>query len=450
MSSLQDDQDDQLASLITLIDEKKRTREIILDSVRKVREEFNKILSETEKRLIKESEEIFERKVENAKSLQEKMSLQVGLTGSDAIIDSLKSTLGRLQLHNKEFDNDDNNTAAALCVTSHTVTFETENKNSIEVYLNDKQLTSPNEYKCHTTPYGDHSDKCDIQFTPLQTGLHELKIGDQVVRKISARSFETIPTPCRPICEIVNGHSRYCSIKDNELYVTNRENPEMHVYDLKSGNLVRSLCGNFKKGRSIVLDRECLYVTDAIRGQFVKLSYDSSTLPVWFGKHGDNTGELNWPLGMKMDGQGKLFIASMKNKRIEIFKLFNNDWIHDYSISLKYKPFDIAFDKDGYMHVVFGDDSEKVSGVFIYDTNGEEISYYGINDVHQPGGIAISNNGYRFVTEYTEDGRLVIFDSQGQLLTYSVKLYYPMGVCVDESDGSVYVCSNLGNFVAQF
>ena len=269
-----------------------------------------------------------------------------------------------------------------------------------------------------------------------------------IVKRVSVRPYDR---PYKPLRNIVNPRSRYCSIRGNELFVTCRCNPNMHVYDLETGKMLRTLCGDFKRGRGIVLRKDCLYVADAGRSQFAKVSYDTKIPPVWYSREGEAKGELKWPLGMEMDDQGRLFVANMGNKRIEIFKPSYSpiDWEPDYNITLDYKPYDLAFDSDGNIHIACGEKNEKVDRIFIYTIDGRKIGEYGNGQICGPGGIAIDKYGCRYVTEYSFEGRLVIFNKEGKVVSTSDPLNYPMGVYID-TDGSIYVACNLSHRVVQF
>ena len=176
------------------------------------------------------------------------------------------------------------------------------------------------------------------------------------------------------------------------------------------------MVGEFKKGRGIFATQECLYVADAKRCQFVKIPFDEQKPSKWFSKKGEGNGELNYPVGF------------------------------DRNIPLPYKPYDIAFDSTGNIHIAFGDDIESVDRIYIFTIEGEKVGEYGVGKLKGPGGITLDKNGYRFVTEYSKEGRLVIFDPNGKMVSSSKPLDYPEGVCIDE-DGYIYVASNMSHTI---
>ena len=263
------------------------------------------------------------------------------------------------------------------------------------------------------------------------------------------RSVRThLPNIDIPTYEIVNPQARYCAIKKRCLYATSRQSPYLNFYDIDTGRILGTMGGEFKKGRGIVPTEECLYVADAKRCQFVKIPFDEQKPSKWFSKKGEGNGELNYPVGLEMCKDGKLFVTSMKSSKIVVFNPAPSpiDWQFDRNIPLPYKPYDIAFDSTGNIHVAFGDDVESVDRIYIFTMEGDKVGEYGVGKVKGPGGITLDKDGYRYVTEYSKEGRLVIFDPNGKKVSSSEPLDYPEGVCIDE-DGYIYVASNMSHTI---
>ena len=177
----------------------------------------------------------------------------------------------------------------------------------------------------------------------------------------------------------------------------------------------------------------------------MKIPFDEQKSSKWFSKKGEGNGELNYPVGLEMCKDGKLFVTSMKSSK---FKPAPSpiDWQFDRNIPLPYKPYDIAFDSTGNIHIAFGDDSESVDRIYIFTIEGEKVGEYGVGKLKGPRGITLDKNGYRFVTEYSKEGRLVIFDPNGKMVSSSEPLDYPEGVCIDK-DGYIYVASNMSHTI---
>ena len=470
----------------TLDDDEQKLEDQIQSTIQTLREKISKILKKQEEELIKQGREIFKNK---RKSLDEQLSQfkELKLKRSIYLEERLEDKLAGMEKDikasclglNKHFlatnvgvscDNED----ITACIQRQLCRIQLHNEQQSDTSQDDKviscvagftkQLALPKDiphanwtFETHlegelTTAFElSYQSDGTCTFTPTNSGCYNLKtIVDDctIVKRVAVRPYDR---PYKPLRNVVNPRSRYCSIRGNELFVTCRCNPNMHVYDLETGKMLRTLCGDFKRGRGIVLRKDCLYVTDAGRSQFAKVSYDTKISPVWYSREGEAKGELKWPLGMEMDDQGRLFIANKGNKRIEIFKPSYSpiDWEPDYNITLDYEPYDLAFDSDDNIHIACGEKNEKVDQIFIYTIDGHKIGEYGNGLICGPGGIAIDKYGYRYVTEYSLEGRLVIFNREGQVVSTSDPLNYPMGVCID-TDGSIYVACNLSHRVVQF
>ena len=247
-----------------------------------------------------------------------------------------------------------------------------------------------------------------------------------------------------PVWEFVKANARYCSVRNGKLYVTSRRCLLVSSFDVNTGKPLETLGRDFKKGRGIIATDDSLLVADAVRSEFGVISLDRKYETKWFG-----AGELQYPLGMTLGHDNKLYIASMKTKKIVIFRPDGHDWVYESSIPVEKKPYDLAFDSNDNIHLVCGDVKEKVKGVFVYTKSGEYLMKYGEKDVKCAGGITIDQNGFSYVTEYSQEGRLVVFNRNGHCVSSSQSLDYPMGVCVDE-EGSLFVTSNLRHRVLQF
>ncbi len=247
-----------------------------------------------------------------------------------------------------------------------------------------------------------------------------------------------------PVWEFAKTNARYCTVRNGKLYVTSRRCSLVSSFDVNTGKPLETLGRDFEKGRGIVATDDSLLVADAVHSKFGVISLDRKFETKWFG-----AGELKYPLGMTRGHDNKLYIASMGTKKIVIFRPDGHDWVYESSFLVKKKPYDLAFDSNDNIHIVCGDVNEKVEGVFIYNKSGTYIRTYGEKDVKCAGGITIDQNGFSYVTEYFQEGRLVIFNGNRDCVSSSQSLDYPMGVCVDE-EGSLFVTSNLRHRVLQF
>ena len=289
---------------------------------------------------------------------------------------------------------------------------------------------------------------------PKDPGEYRLELTDvendsrRIFAPVSIREYP--PKLSVPRCEIVKTNPRYCTIKNEKLYVSNRDNPHLLAIDVNTGKPKQALGGDFKKGRGVVATDDFLYVSDAVRCQFAKIDVHGQLPTKWFSSEH----ELNYPQGMKMSQDGKLFIASMKDKRVVVFKPINSkeEWVVERTLALPHNPYDLAFDTCGNMHVAFGgtEEDENIDRIFVYNSvSGVCIREYGNGKITNPHGITIDKNDYSYVTEHSQEGRLVIFDDEGNVSRYSKSLDFPVGVCIHE-DGSIFVACSLPHHILRF
>ena len=245
--------------------------------------------------------------------------------------------------------------------------------------------------------------------------------------------------------------ARYCAIHEKRLIVSAREVSTLTAYNLANYEDNETL-GHFINPRGIKTAGNAIFVADVCdgSGKIVKMTQNPSgeTHTECFAEK-----QLDWPLGLQFDKDGLLYATSMKSKQVKIYEQ-STDGSYELcsAMDLRYKPYDLAFDGDGHLHVAYGDNEEKVKGIFVYDKNNVLLRQYGVDDICCPGGIAIDSNGFVYATEYCQHGRLVVFDPSGKKVFASDKngLDYPMGVCINNEDGRVFVACNMGKGVVIF
>ena len=399
-------------------DEEIKTIESIQENIQGLRDTFSKILSDREKELLKQCHTTYQHRRER---IQRHINDLITKSGDHQSTETPIS----------------NPPSASAIVSSDDVNVGNFEQESVSRLLKFLDLAPPLIVRNDTEKF-----EKSVTLLVAKIQLH----GKETPVNRFVRNYP--PKIDIPFREIVKPHARYCAIKKRHLYATSRQSPYLNYYDMDTGKMLGTMGGEFKKGRGIVPTQECLYVADAERCQFVKIPFDERNPSKWFSKKGEGNGELHYPLGMEMFKDGKLYIASMETRRIVVFKPAPSpiDWQFDHNIHLPHKPYDIAFDSDENIHVAFGDHIELVDRIYIFTMEGDKVGEYGVRKVKGPGGITLDKNGYRYVTEYSKEGRLVIFDPYGKMVSSSDLLDYPMGVCIDE-DGSIYVASNCSHTV---
>ncbi len=443
--------------LSTIDDQQKNTIEDISKLFQSVRSTFAKMCDKCEHTLLLQAEEIYSSKRSQLVNLFTNEGRDQKLqTDSDTLVRMSKFLNGR---------------PAIVDISKDLKAFEASTKRFFDlVQLQSPADTCQKELSCvagftktisenalndngnNTTdiniPVILNTDTNNVTFTaPAQPGEITLNVnhGD-ILCRVSIR-----PYPLKldvPHCELIRANARFCTINNSKLYVTSRMNPFVNVCDISNGARLKPLGGEFKKARGLVVTDDSIFVASAIRSEVAIIPKNSESVKQWFGKESG----LEYPLGMKMSPDGRLFVTSMKNKRIIVFRKMEDKWEKDNELKFKYMPYDLAFDSSNNIHVALGDDNEQVDGVHVYNAAGDFVRIYGEygeKKVYGVGGIAIDKYDHSYVTEYRGDGRLTIFDNNGRHVSSSLPLNYPMGVCIDE-DGSVFVASNLSHRILVF
>ena len=288
---------------------------------------------------------------------------------------------------------------------------------------------------------------CAVSFTtPEKEGIYSLYVlisgesirGSPYRVRVYGANDHLYPT-------ITHAHARYCAVQGNQLIVSAKQSTSLTAYNLSNFNEKEELRDfEFTNPRGIEVTGNVLFVADVYTGlgRVVKMTRESGgTKAECFAE-----GDLKWPLGLQLDKEGTLYATSMESREIKRYKPSSSgSYTYDSSLNLPYKPYDLAFDADGCLHVAFGDRNEEVKGISVYSKEGVLLREYGKEDISRSGGIAIDKNGFTYATEYFQEGRLVVFNPQEKKVFASspTSLDWPMGVCVSE-DGRVFVACNYG------
>lgn len=151
-----------------------------------------------------------------------------------------------------------------------------------------------------------------------------------------------------------------------------------------------------------------VYVTDSIANEVFVFSSRGVFLKKWGGIE-NSFGELESPQGIAVDSNGTVFIADAGNSRIQKFTFdgdFLDCWNGNGGNELTW-PEGIAVDNSGVVWVtdrsVF---DHSIARVIAFSPDGEVITSFGetgLGDGHfkRPGGIAISSEGFLFVSDAT-------------------------------------------------
>ena len=207
---------------------------------------------------------------------------------------------------------------------------------------------------------------------------------------------------------------------------------------LNSGSEIRKIgtkgsgVGEFNSPRGIALVGDILYVADSGNHRVQKWTITGEYLGK-FGSRGSGDGQLSHPKGIAYDGKDHVMIADRGNNRIQVFTL-GGTFVK--TINCDDEVWDVAVDNDDNIHVPLY--SKHI--VQVFSSDGTKLPDYSnmTTKLHHPEGIAIDDNGCRYITTY--DDKLHILSPTGSQLSVIEGFKYPYGVALSRNtDASIYV-----------
>ena len=197
--------------------------------------------------------------------------------------------------------------------------------------------------------------------------------------------------------------------------------------------------GQFNYPSSVAVQGDVLYVADQGNQRVQKLTTSGEFLSK-FGSYVSGDGQLDSPRGICVDAGGRIFVSQNSNNRVSVFKPCGTFAFHITHNTISC-PWGMAFDLAGNLHVV--DNSNNIVSVFTPE--GKYISQYN-SQVKNPSGIAIDEEGYKFIGEYYNSNssynysRLSILGPENNMVRTIQAFRNIFGVAMDK-DGYVYICS---------
>ena len=196
--------------------------------------------------------------------------------------------------------------------------------------------------------------------------------------------------------------------------------------------------GQFDYSSGVAVQGDVLYVADYNNRRVQKLTTSGEFLSK-FGSHGSGDGQLNGPRGIRVDAGGRIFVSECNNGRVSVFEPCGTFAYHITHNTFS-NPWGMAFDLAGNLHVV----DHNNNTVSIFTPEGKYISQYN-SQVQNPSGIAIDEEGYKFIGEYHSNSsynynRLSILGPENNMVHTIQAFNRVSGVAMDK-DGYVYVCS---------
>jgi DNA-binding beta-propeller fold protein YncE len=199
-------------------------------------------------------------------------------------------------------------------------------------------------------------------------------------------------------------------------------NPLRYLQQYMPGGLgapryLYSLYGPFgdgmQKPMAVTVDGRQIYVSDTGNSKIRVFDYNGNHLRS-FGENGTKPGELSFPYGIGVTGEGQILVADMYNGNISVFTP-NGSFLHYFGTPLDIKsPAGLAV-ADGRVYVT----DVARHKVIVFDETGEKIFEFG-NEGDAPGQFrspnAIAVSGMYVAVSDTGNDRIQIFNRLGTLI----------------------------------
>ena len=189
--------------------------------------------------------------------------------------------------------------------------------------------------------------------------------------------------------------------------------------------------GQFNQPYGLVIVGDVLYVVDRGNHRVQKFTLTGDYLGQ-FGSYGSGKGQLYNPSGICSDGKGHVLVADSSNNRVQVFTAYGE---FTSCIPCIGAPYDVAVDNAGNIHVTM----QSSNCVVVYSADGKQLTnYYSGVSITSPTGIAIDENGYRYIGSYNKHQIYVV--NPEEYVVSCITCYYPRNIYLD-THGDVYVAS---------
>ncbi|CAH1243953.1 TRIM2 [Branchiostoma lanceolatum] len=251
---------------------------------------------------------------------------------------------------------------------------------------------------------------------------------------------------CVAVLTTVNTEGRPC-VTDSKAVTTNMKDPseknvptQVHLKSAGAWEIsqVPKIAGNYK----LEVKVNSQQVTGSPFVVAVK-GYPALTI----GQKGSGVAELNLPLGVAVDKDGKIAVLERGNKRVQIFDAETGQSLSSFPVDGE-GPHDVDVDSEGRILVT---SSGETYGLRRYSKEGELLNTFMPDCMKNPRGLSVLKDGRMLVVDGTQKSCLLL-QPDGSLIREIGKgqLQKPVFVSVDESRDVMFVTDKTAHNVFAF
>ena len=279
-------------------------------------------------------------------------------------------------------------------------------------------------------------DQCTLTCTPDTIGEYELSVkvrGAHIKNspyRICVRQERDLRNLPQQHVYNVGSNVYGVAVHSNGDVFATGDDGYVHVYNKDGSNKAQigtpgSGDGQFRHPRGIVLVGDIMYVVDRDNNRVQKLTISGEYIGQ-FGGMGKGQ-----PLGVAYNGNNHIIVADYNNKCVVVYTL---DGTFIKAINCDDSVCGVAVDNDGNIHVPLYYSKDIVQ---VFSSDGTKLYSYSNRqgNFNNPLGIAIDDNGYRYITTHQY---LHILDHTGNQVNVIGGFNYPYEATLD-TEGYIYV-----------
>ena len=292
-------------------------------------------------------------------------------------------------------------------------------------------------------------DQCTLTCTPDTVGEyeHSVKVRGTHIKNSPYRMWVRQERDLRNLPQQhvynVGSYAYGVAVHSNgDVFATGNDG-YVHVYNKDGSKKTQigsqgSSDGQFSNPRGIVLVGDIMYVAEYGNSRVQKLTISGEYIGQFGGK--GSGGQLSYPWGIAYNGNNHIIVAD-SNSRVVVYTL---DGTFIKAINCDDSVYGVAVDNDGNIHVPLY--SKHI--VQVFSSDGTKLYSYSNRqgNFNSPRGIAIDDNGYRYITALQY---LHILDHTGNQVNVIGGFNNPFEVALD-TEGYIYVADYCNSRVIKY